>query len=108
MDNTSNDILVQHLSYGFMTTYALEWLKSQSWLPLLKQDTDKLNRFMSAGAAFLSSVGIVTAMNGHLSWETGATVTLTLPSLSVLWSTAVHTVGQFGIQEAAYKGLVKK
>lgn len=107
METGTQDVLVQHIAYGFMSTYALEWLKKASWFPFLKCDTTNLNRTFSAVAAFLSSVGIVTAMNGHLSWQAGATITLTIPPLSVVWGTLVHTVGQYGIQEATYKGLVR-
>ena len=107
MDTGTSDVLLQHLSYGFATTYALEWLKKSPWFPLLKQETVTLNRVLSAGVAFLSSVGIVTAMNGHLTWAAGATISFTIPPISVLWGTLVHTVGQYGIQESVYKGLVK-
>ena len=90
------------------TTYVLELLKTSKWFPLLSQNTDKMNRLISALVAFFSAVGISATMTGHLSFATGATITLGIPSLSVIFDTLLHTVGQLGIQQFTYVGLVKK
>lgn len=108
METGTQDVLIQHIAYGFTGTYALEWLKRSPLFPMLSRDTGRLNRAVSMLVALLSSVGIVTAMNGHLTWDAGATLTLTIPPLSVLWGTVVHTVGQYAIQQGVYEGMVKK
>ena len=102
-----DDVLTQHIAYGMATSYILEWAKHSPLLPFLRSETDKLNRLVSVIVAFLSTVGIQAAMQGHLSWQAGATITFQIPALSVLWGTVVHTVGQFGIQQATYRGLIK-
>lgn len=102
-----NDIITTHLALGALISYGLQILKNSGWFPWLAEHTTTLNRSLSALAAFLSSVGIVAASTGHLSWETGSTITFTIPSLSVLWQTALSTLGQWVIQEGVYKGLVQ-
>ena len=101
------DQVTYHLAFGIITTYVLEWLKKCPWFPLLNTNTDTLNRLFSVLAAFASSVGIVAASTGHLSWETGTTITLTVPSLSIIVDTTIHSIGQWGIQQAVYKGIVQ-
>lgn len=102
------DSLTHHIALGFATSYLLEWLKRAQWFPWVNQHSDLLNRLISVAAAFFSSVGIQAVMTGNLSFETGATITLTLPSLSVITDTLVHTLGQLAIQQATYQGLIQK
>jgi len=101
------DVITTHLALGAIISYALQWLKNAKWFPWLAEHTTTLNRLLSAVAAFLSSVGIVAASTGHLSWETGTTITLAIPSLSIIWQTGLNTLGQWVIQEGVYKGLVQ-
>ena len=35
-------------------------------------------------------------------------ITLVIPPLSIIFDTFVHTIAQFGIQQATYQGLVQK
>jgi hypothetical protein len=102
------DSLTHHIALGLIASYAIQFLKQSPWCPFLKAESDKLNIFVSWLMAFVSSLGIVASMNGHLSLDSGATITLAIPSLSQIADTLMHTVGQFGIQQGIYQGIVKQ
>ncbi len=103
-----DDVLTQHLAYGALSTYAIEFLKKAKWFPFLTDNSAALSRVCSVVASVVSSAGITAAATGHLSFDTGTTVTLVIPSISVMVTVALHSVGQFVIQQGVYHGLVKK
>ena len=100
------------VALGVISSYVMEALKNSPWFPWLKQESAAINRWFSLIVAFCSSIGIEAAVTGHLTLETGVTITIAVPSLSSLLSavfhTFLHTASQFGVQEAVYQGLIQR
>lgn len=99
-------MLEHQIGIGLMTSYGLEILKKAGTIPWIRQDTEKLNRWLSIIMAFLTSVGLQFASE-HNPTTGGWIITIAVPSVPVIWDTLVHATLQYGIQHTAYKGLLK-
>lgn len=100
-----DDTLTHQIALAVVVAYVIQWLKDRQWFPLLNADTARLNELCSVLGAFVSSVGIQFALQG--TFDTGWHLALSIPPGPVIWDTVIHTIGQFGIQQAIYHGLIK-
>lgn len=102
------DALTHHIALAAVISYVMEWAKRSNLVPFFSQYSDSLNKAIGFLAAFISAAGIEAQMTGNLSMHTGATITLTIPSLSIVVETLMHTMGQWAIQQGVYHGLIKQ
>ena len=101
----TNEILGDQVGVSVLVVGVLQWLKRQTWFPWITEHTDGLNRAVALAAAFLTSAGFQFAIDGG--WQTGGTLTITIPSLTVIFSFLLHAAAQGGIQETLYRVAVK-
>ena len=86
---------------AFASVYAIQLLKKSNIFPWLRTDTDTLNRVVSVVMAFATAAGIKFAMDG--TFANGGTITIQVPSVTVILDTLVHFATQFGMQETIYR-----
>lgn len=99
MDN----IYIASPTVALMSSVIIQILKNTPWLSIIDRDTTKLNAFLSATIAFISSLGIVVSFDmtpdgafaGHFSGN--------------IWD-ILHVLGHFPVQWATqhmiYKGFI--
>jgi hypothetical protein len=105
------DDLLGHTGLAGVIVGAIEWLK-RSKLPgtrWISEANPKAAIYISAAAAFLTSLGFQAAWNGVNPWEMfmgqGGTITLTIPP--DLPDVLLRAVGQMVLNMGAYHGVLK-
>lgn len=92
---------VTHFTSAAIVVYALNKLKSAKWFPLLQKDWTWVNRGASMFVAVAVSIGI------HYTWTAGTdgghTLTLQIPTLSVLAIGIWHWLNQYAMQETLHQ-----
>jgi hypothetical protein len=87
MPPTSPDSLILTGSTALIVSMVIQYFKNAQWFPWLSRETEKLNRFVSIAAAFLTTAGIHWGYNA-------ATDTLNIVGLHTVWLTIQHWVAQ--------------
>lgn len=100
------DPLAHQIGFAFLIAHGLEWLKRLKWFPLITEDTASLNRWISMLAAAVTSVGVTFATDA--TWASGGTITIHIPSGSVLIEALARFAGQAGLQEMIYSKAIQK
>ena len=100
-----DNILFSHLTSAAIFAYALQLLQRSEKLPWVTQHTAWVNIGLRALFSLAANLGISWVWNGHLDWTAGASVTITIPALTVLAHGVYHLVGQFGLQHGFLKVL---
>jgi hypothetical protein len=93
--------LQSQLTLALIVPYLLQWLKGQSWFPLVSFTSGKLNAIVAAIIATAAGFGIAFNYNP----DVGA-LTITGLTAAGLWQGLLHAVQQFFMQHAAYKTLI--
>ncbi len=93
-----NNLLQTQIGSGFLVVWLIQRAKAAGWLPFITQQTAGLNRFLSAVAATLATVGITVHYDptGGVLTLSGLTLANLIPFLSTLLS-------QGAIQELLYQ-----
>ena len=96
-------LLQNQVGIGFLAVWIIQRLKASGWPPWINDSTGKLNRFLSALAASLATVGITWnyRVEGGVLTISG----LTLAGVAAFLSTLVS---QGAIQEVLYQAAFKK
>lgn len=101
-----NDSLLAHqVGMAFAASCLIEFLK-RSKCPWFNEHSDQLNRLASLLLAALTAIGLTVKLSGSL--HTGGVLTVTFPSLDQMTEATLHFLGQIGIQEAFYRGVLKR
>lgn len=99
--DASSSVFFSHLTSAGIVVWAINKLKAASWFPLVQKDAAYLNRAFSFVVALLVTAGI------SYSWVTDAngahTLTLNIPTLSVLAVGLWHALGQYVLQEGWFQ-----
>lgn len=96
-------LISSQLAFGYISSFALQWLKKQKWFPWVNMDSSQVNRFAAALTAFVVSAGV----SWHFDSSAGTLVIAGL-TLSNVWSAFIAWVQQFAFQQGAYKMLIKE
>jgi hypothetical protein len=98
-----SNIAITQFTTGALTVAAMNWLKGQSWFPLVQAGKAKLNRSVAAFVAFCSSLGV------HFVWN-GAEHSLAIQglTLSVIAASLYHWASQMATQEVIYQATKAK
>ena len=99
------DNLQAELVFSYICTFALQWLKRQSWFPWVTAEEKNWNRLAAGLLAFIGSAGIVlTAQNlgaGH--WV--------IDIAGLTWVNVYHVLGHgirlYGEQKLWFKTVVQ-
>jgi hypothetical protein len=86
-----------------ITVKAIEALKRWDRFKWLTCDTDGLNRKVGMLVAAVTSMGITSTVVGDWTWTAGATVTINLPPMSVLFEAVTRFATQYAMQQFVYK-----
>jgi hypothetical protein len=84
------------MKIGVAFTYLLQFLKNSPYFPWLNAGTETLNKWLSALAATVATVGI------HWTYASD-TLTITGLSAASLWHLVTNIVFQFATQHGAYR-----
>jgi hypothetical protein len=98
-------ILGQQVGAAALIVYIIQFLKYSPWASWYTAHSGTLNRWTSVVLAFVSSAGILWAMNGNV--LEGGTLTITFPPLVQIINAVLHGFGQVAIQEGIYQATVK-
>lgn len=98
-----DNILFSHLTSAAIFAYVLQLLQRWEKLPWVTAHTAWVNIGLRALFSFAANVGIGWVWNGHLAWNTGASVTITIPGLAIVAHGLYHLMGQFGLQHGFLK-----
>lgn len=98
--------LAMHLKLAMAIPYVIEWLKKWPAFKWMTYDTKTVNRWVSAIAAAVATIGI------SLTYDPAVGGDVHIPALSVLLLNTVNWVGewfgQFITQQVIYDGVVSK
>lgn len=89
------------LTLALVVPYVLQWLKGQSWFPLVSYYSGKLNASVAFLIAALGGLGIGIHYNGTLH-----ELTVTGLTMAGIWTGLQHVVQQWLMQHAAYRTLI--
>lgn len=98
-----DSILFSHLTSAALFAYTLQLLQRWQKTPWVTEHTTMMNVGLRAVLSLLANLGIGWVWNGHLTWLTGASVTITIPGLTVVAHGCYHLVGQFAFQHGFLK-----
>ena len=101
----SSSVAAAHLSSTFLVVGGMQWLKKAKWFPLIKDGQKILNRVVSIAAAGAIQLGITYAWAPATTGAGGHTLTVVIPSASVLMVGAFHWASQYIYQETGYTTL---
>ena len=100
MDN----VYVASGTLALVVSVALQMAKNSPWFPWLSRNSGKVNAYVSAVAAVLSSMGI--AWSFDFDQTTGAVAAAFQFNLYTILHMTGHSIVQFSAQHVAYKGLI--
>jgi hypothetical protein len=103
MNSDLASLLAQQLPWALMLVYFQNWLKAQSWFPLLTYESKRMNHYFSIVMSGLTTLGITITHTGNP--MTGGTVIISLPSMAALVSGLGHWLTQYIMTKTAYTAL---
>jgi hypothetical protein len=86
-----------------ITVKVIELLKRSERFRWLTCDSERLNRKVGMIVAAITSMGITSTVVGDWTWTSGATVTINLPPMSVLFEAVTRFATQYGMQQIVYR-----
>ena len=89
---------------ALVVSVAMQMAKNSPWFPWLSRNSGKVNAYVSAGVAVLSSLGI--AFSFDFNDVTGDGTGTFSFNLYTMIHMAGHSLVQFAAQHTAYKGLI--
>jgi hypothetical protein len=105
MDPITNSAFVDQLGLSGLAVGLIQLLKATPWVGWVNRHSDALNRSLSVAMAIFTAVGIQMVISGGL--QTGGSITITFPSLSVMGQTLLRFVAQLVMQEITYRSVAK-
>lgn len=93
-------LLGQQVSVGLVLVYLQNWLKKTKFFPWLSYESTKLNHVVAVVLAGLATWGISISHTGSV--MAGGTLTISLPALPMLATTAWHWGTQYVFSKTAY------
>ena len=96
-------VLQDQFSLGFLSVWIIQRLKALKFIPFINNNTDTLNRLLSALGAAAASVGLTILYD-----PTGGVMTLSGLTATSVVSFLLSVVWQGAVQEGLYRGIFKR
>lgn len=99
------DNMQAELVFSYISTWFLQWLKSQAWFPWVTAEEKNFNRIFSALLAFIGSAGIIFSAQ-HVaagSW----TINISGLTLANVAHVLGHAIRLYGEQKLWFKTVVQ-
>ena len=106
MDNNILTLFGQQIPLGLVLVFVQNWLKKQSWFPLISYDSARANHLFSIVLTGLTTIGIHIAHTG--SFSAGGTISITLPPAMVILYGIWHWIQQYIVTKTSYAFLQDK
>jgi len=90
--------LQSQITLAVLVPYILQWLKGQTWFPLVGFNSGGMNRFVAAVVAIIGGFGLATHFDGA-----GGVLTISGLTIPNVWQGILHSAQQFLMQHAVYK-----